>query len=91
MAEHVYMFSGESKYVTLRIAVNMATILVEWFGNSVTFREEKDGFVTASVMSSELAMRYWVLQYAPYVTILSPQSLVDGVKADLTAALAKYE
>lgn len=35
-------------------------------------------------------MRFWVLQYAPYVTILDPKSLAETVKKDLEAALEKY-
>lgn len=91
MAEHIYMFSGESKHITMRTAVGMADILIEWFGNSVTFKDEKDGIVTVSVVANERAMRFWALQYAPYVTIISPQSLVDEIKSDLATALVKYD
>ena len=37
------------------------------------------------------AMRFWALQYAPYVTILAPQTLVDLVKEDLKNSIEKYE
>jgi predicted DNA-binding transcriptional regulator YafY len=35
-------------------------------------------------------MRFWALQYAPYVTVLAPQKLVDIVKEDLKTAMGKY-
>ena len=44
----------------------------------------------AQVTANLKAIRFWALQYAPYVTILAPQSLVDQVKADLENALDKY-
>lgn len=90
MAEHVYMFSGESQKVTMKTSPGMAGELIDWFGNGVTFSDETDTSVTAHVTANLQAMRFWALQYAPYVTVLAPQSLVDTVKADLERALEKY-
>ena len=91
MAEHIYMFSGESQKVIFRTSPKMAGELLDWFGNGVTFTDETEDSVLAHVTVNLEAMRYWALQYAPYVTILSPQSLADTVKNDLKAALQKYE
>ena len=91
MAEHVYMFSGESQKVTLRTTPGMAGELIDWFGSGVRFYDETKDSVMAQVTANVKAMRFWALQYAPYVTILAPQSLVDQVKADLEVALMKYQ
>lgn len=93
MAEHIYMFSGKSELVTMKTSIKMAGELVDWFGDGVTFREEnkEDGTVKAVVKVNIDAMRYWSLQYSPYVTILSPQSLVDTIKNDLKNASSNYE
>lgn len=91
MAEHIYMFSGESQKVIFRTSPKMAGELLDWFGNEVTFTDETEDSVLAHVTVNLSAMRYWALQYAPYITILSPQSLADTVKNDLKAALQKYE
>jgi len=91
MAEHIYMFSGESQRVTLRTYPWMAGELIDWFGDGVTFTNESEDYVTAHVKVNLQAMRFWALQYAPHVKILSPQSLVDNVKADLKTALEIYE
>lgn len=91
MAEHIYMFSGESKRIIMRTTPGMAGELIDWFGNAVTFSDETETSVIAHVTANEKAMRFWALQYAPYVTILSPQSLVDTVKEDLENAIEKYE
>lgn len=90
MAEHVYMFAGPSQKVIMRTNPGMAGELIDWFGNGVTFTDETETSVIAHVTANLQAMRYWALQYAPYVTILSPQSLVDTVKCDLKTALEKY-
>lgn len=91
MAEHVYMFSGESQKVIMRTKPQMAGELLDWFGNGVTFTDETEDSVLAHVTVNLGAMRYWALQYVPYVTILSPQSLVDMVKEDLKKAMQRYE
>lgn len=90
MAEHVYMFSGDSARVTLQTTPDMAGELIDWFGAGVTFSNETPTSVLAHVTANLHAMRFWTLQYAPYVTILSPQSLADTVKADLRTALQRY-
>ena len=91
MAEHLYMFSGESRRVVMRTTPDMAGELLDWFGNDVVFTDETENTVTAHVTANLHAMRFWALQYAPYVTILSPQPLVDTIKNDLKHALEKYE
>lgn len=91
MAEHVYMFSGESQRIVMRTTPGMAGELIDWFGNGVTFSDEAENSVIAHVTANIQAMRYWALQYAPYVTVLAPQSLVDTVCADLKKALVDYK
>ena len=91
MAEHVYMFSGESQKVTMKTSPGMAGELIDWFGNGVTFSDETGDSVTAHVTANLQAMRFWALQYAPYVTITSPQKLVEMVKEDLEISLEKYK
>ena len=90
MAEHVYMFAGESQRVIMRTTPGMAGELIEWFGNGVTFSDETVTSVIAHVTANLQAMRFWALQYAPYVTVLAPQRLVDMVKEDLSLASEKY-
>ena len=91
MAEHIYMFSGKSERVILRTSPGMAGELIDWFGNGVTFSDETEDSVVATVVASLPAMRFWALQYAAYVTVLAPQSLVDVVKEDLSNALNHYK
>lgn len=90
MAEHFYMFSGESQRVIMRTTPGMAGELIDWFGNGVTFSDETEDSVIAHVTANLQAMRFWALQYAPYVTILAPQSLVDILKEDLDTSQRNY-
>jgi predicted DNA-binding transcriptional regulator YafY len=90
MAEHIYMFGGESQHITMRTTPGMAGELIDWFGNGVAFTEETEDSVVAHVTANLESMRFWALQYASYVTILSPQKLVDAVRNDLQYAVRKY-
>ena len=91
MAEHIYMFSGESRRTVMRCPIWIVGELIDWFGNKVTFSDETEETVLASVTVNQEAMRFWALQYAPYVTILEPESLRETVRNNLQTALEKYQ
>lgn len=91
MAEHVYMFAGESEKIEMLTTPNMVGELINWFGNGINFSNETENSVIAHVTANVNAMRFWALQYVPYVTILKPQSLVEMVKTDLKNAVKRYE
>ena len=90
MAEHIYMFGGESAPVTFTVKKNLLNDVMDWFGCEITFLEETDVAVTAKVTVNLAAMRLWALQYALYVRILSPRSLADNVRNDLQKAVENY-
>ena len=92
MAEHVYMFSGESILVKLKFKEEMLNDFIDWFGtNNVRFTKDSDNTVIASVNVNKQAMRKWALQYALHVRVISPDSLVKEVKADIEKALENYQ
>ena len=91
MAEHIYMFSGDSVRVMFRTKKYLLSEIFDWFGKDVIFSDETEDEVTCSVFVNEQAMRKWALQYALHVRVLSPQSMVDGVKEDLNKAMGNYE
>lgn len=90
MAEHIYMFSGESFPVKLETTEDMMQELVDWFGND--FRVEKigGGKIRVRVVCNAGAMRYWALQYGLYVEVLEPKSLRQQIKEDIAAISRKY-
>ena len=90
MAEHIYMFSGESERVTMRIEKFLVTDVIDWFGKDVSFYDETEDEVTASVVVNLKAMRYWAMQYANHVEVLNPQKLREQIKEDLVKAVGKY-
>lgn len=91
MAEHVYMFSGESGMVTFRAKKYLLNDIMDWFGGSVTFFDETEEEVSARVRVNFAAMRRWALQYALHAKILSPASLAEQVREDLQGAIENYK
>lgn len=91
MAEHLYMFSGESIPVTFRMKKSILNDVIDWFGTDIAFSEETEEEATARVTVNWHAMRHWALQYCRHVKILTPNDLADTVKADLQGALESYE
>ncbi len=91
MAEHLYMFPGESAPVTFRMKKHILDDVFDWFGTDISFSDESDDEVTARVEVNLRAMKLWAIQYGPYVTVLTPQKLAEEVKTSLKAAFEQYE
>lgn len=91
MAEHIYMFSGVSERVTMRVDKFLVNDVIDWFGKDVSFYDSTENEVTANVVVNLQAMRYWAMQYANHVEVLKPQELREQVKEDLVKALDKYK
>ncbi len=91
MAEHIYMFSGESGLVTFRAKKYLLNDIIDWFGGGVTFFNETEEEVDVRVRVNYSAMRLWALQYALHTRILSPEPLSEQVKNDIKEAYENYQ
>ena len=90
MAEHVYMFTGESVPVTFRAKKYLLTDLFDWFGKEMRFTDETEEEVTVRVTVNLDAMRKWALQYALHVKVLKPERLVEMLREDVKQAAEQY-
>ena len=91
MAEHLYMFSGESAPVTFRMKTYLMNDCLDWFGKDVVFSDETEDEVTVRVTVNYEAMRHWAVQYARHIRVLTPTHLAEQVKDDLQVGLSWYE
>ena len=80
MAEHIYMFSGPSVQVKMRVSEHMIGALIDWFGKNFHIVQEEADKLIVSVACNEKAMKYWALQYGQYAEILEPESLRDQIR-----------
>lgn len=80
MEEHIYMFSGSSVQVKMRVRSSVnRDALIDWFGKGFRIvKEDADGLIV-SVACNELAMKYWALQYGEHVEVLEPKSLREAI------------
>lgn len=90
MAEHVYMFTGESVPVTFRAKKYLLTDLFDWFGKEMQFTDETEEEVTVRVTVNLDAMRKWALQYALHVKVLKPERLMEMLREDVKQAAEQY-
>ena len=91
MAEHVYMFSGESVDITILVEKFLMDDLVDWFGNGFHILEETDDMLKIRVRMNPRAMRFWALQYGPYAEVLTPEELRKDIKAVVMEMSKKYK
>ncbi len=90
MAEHVYMFSGESVDVILRTSVKSMDMLIDWFGKEFQIVEKGEEEIKVRIHCNEQAMEYWALQYGKYVEVLEPETLRLKLRDDIKKMYEKY-
>ncbi len=91
MAEHIYMFSGETVTVVLKAPVKSMDDLMDWFGRDFHItKKNPDGTIEITLRCNKYAMEYWALQYGKTVEILEPPSLREQVKEDIRGMAVKY-
>ena len=90
ITQHIYMYAGENERVDFRVKSTMISDVIDVFGTGVSFYDESDGAVSVRTRVNVRAMKQFALSFAPDVIILSPRSLVDEVKSDMSRALELY-
>jgi len=90
MAEHIYMFSGPSVQVKMRVSEHMIGALIDWFGKKFRIVQEEADKLIVSVACNKQAMRYWALQYGQYAEILEPESLRDEIREVVDCMVSFY-
>ena len=91
MAEHIYMFSGESVEVTMLADKGLMDELVDWFGTDFWITEETNDKIKIHVTVNPSAMKYWALQYGPYVEVLKPTELREAITDSVKLMYKKYK
>ncbi len=91
LAEHIYMFAGDSVPVRFRILNSAVSDVIDWFGADTVFIPEDEDHSTVMVTVNRNAMIYWALQYSQSVEVLSPPDLRQEIRNDLANALNKYQ
>ncbi len=91
IAEHVYMYSGESIRVKLRTSENLMDALIDSFGEDfrVSFGEEDD--IIVNLKCNPNAFFYWAMQYGRNIEVLEPESMRTRIKEASFEIYRKYK
>lgn len=91
MAEHIYMFSGESVAINMLVEESIISELVDWFGRDFCVMEKRqDSQVLVRLKCNERAFFFWALQYGPYVEVLEPTTLRSKIADTVEKMNKKY-
>ena len=90
MAEHIYMYSGDSVTVKFIANIDLMDELVDWFGSDIRIEEKSENKMLVTLKCNERAMKYWALQYGGHIEIKEPPSLREAVKAAVLDMAKKY-
>ena len=85
-----YMYTDKPERVDFIADESIIDQIVDWFGRDVRINPYGEGKVKVSQIVSLFAMEHWALQYAGYVRVVYPQSLVDSIKTRLEKAGEEY-
>lgn len=93
MREHVYMFSGESIYLKIKMKKRHISYFVDSFGSDFTIRDIKNDeeYIEIRTRNNENATYYWALQYGEIAEVLEPKHLRDRIEKGLINILKKYQ
>ena len=91
IAEHVYMYSGESIRVKFRTNENLMDALIDSFGKEfrVSFGKEDD--IVVSLNCNPDAFFYWSMQYGRNIEVLEPESMRSRIKEASLEIYRKYK
>ena len=85
-----YLFSDVPVNVKLKVISESAIdYLVDWFGISVKFLRGNNSLY-ATVKVSQLAMKYWALQYINDIEVVSPYELRASIQNELEQGCKRY-
>lgn len=92
MAEHIYMFGGESVKVKFHTQESMMSEMIDWFGKDFRVRRlDNRGEIEITVNCNKNAIFFWALQYGPYVEIVEPEDIRNRIKKCIIEMYKKYE
>lgn len=90
MKEHIYMFSGSSEWITMRVEKNAIGEVIDWYGKEYQVINENEESVTIRMYANCNAAYYWALQYGAKVEVLKPLTLRNRIKDGLMNMIQKY-
>ena len=88
-----YMYTDKPERIDLVAYESIVDQIIDWFGKDIRIEPcpDDERKVKVSLIASPMAMEHWAMQYILNVEILSPASLRETIKGNVTAAAAAYK
>lgn len=90
MREHLYMVSGETVNVTMKLLNKNIGDFIDWYGKNFTVINREPEEITIRVSVNDNALIYWALQYGKIATIISPDSVKEKLQKEVRLLADKY-
>lgn len=91
LAEHLYLYSGETTECRFLAEAFILNDVVDWFGlDAQICPAEQEGKLLVTVQVHPTAMHHWALQYGDYVEVLSPASVRTQIGVTLQKLCDRY-
>lgn len=91
LAEHLYLYSGETVECVFLADGCILNDIVDWFGLDAKIEPvEYSDRLTVTVQVHPTAMHHWALQYGDYVEVLSPPEIRNQIAATVQKLSQQY-
>lgn len=91
MKEHIYMFSGQSIPVVIKINRERIGDFIDWYGTEFMIESQDEKFVSLRIRVNENAVYYWAIQYGEIAEVVKPATLRKRIYEGLKGMMGKYE
>lgn len=75
----IYAFAGAPEYITMKCSNIVLNDVIDKFGNNIKISDYDDKGFTVSLYASPHGVKFWALQYLPYVEIQTPEWLRNDI------------
>lgn len=90
IAERVYMYSGESEHIRLRINEKLMDALIDSFGKNFRVELGEGSDIYVDLKCNTEAFFYWAMQFGTNIEVLEPQGMRDRIKKASLEIFEKY-
>ena len=88
--QNLNMFTSPPEDVEFVIQKKNVHLVIDFFGKHVHFYEQEDGTVSCRLKVSREAMKLWAAEHASIVKVVSPEGLVEEIRAEIRKANELY-
>lgn len=90
MAEHVYMFAGESIRAKFKAKSYLIDQIVDWFGTEVNIKPINDEECMIEVIVNKEAFFCWAMQYSLHIEVTEPADMRERISTAVKELNKKY-